>query len=76
MGCGISGLTASHYLSKYGFDVTIFERHEFCGGLARSREFDKDGNKVCPSEYSWRSFTPFYFNTFSMLKEIPSPAMG
>lgn len=54
----------------------MYERNEFCGGLARTREYDKQGNKVCPSERSWRAFMPFYHNTFSLLKEISNPTLG
>ncbi|WP_297981366.1 FAD-dependent oxidoreductase [uncultured Oscillibacter sp.] len=41
LGAGVSGLTAGRLLSDKGYQVTIFEKNETPGGLARSRF--KDG---------------------------------
>lgn len=37
IGAGIGGLTVAHELSKYGYDITIYERNDIVGGLARSK---------------------------------------
>lgn len=37
LGAGVSGLTAGRLLSDKGYQVTIFEKNETPGGLARSR---------------------------------------
>ncbi len=36
LGAGVSGLSAAYYLKKNGFEVKVFEREEYYGGLARS----------------------------------------
>ena len=41
VGAGISGLTASAYLTKEGHDVTLLEKSESLGGLVGS--FERDG---------------------------------
>ncbi len=41
IGSGFSALSASCYLAKEGYDVTIFEKNETIGG--RCRQFKKDG---------------------------------
>ena len=41
IGSGFSGLVASAYLAKFGYDVTIFEKLSTTGG--RARKFEADG---------------------------------
>lgn len=41
-GAGISGLAAARELSRSGFDVTVFEKEQFPGGLSATH-IDKDG---------------------------------
>ncbi len=41
IGSGFSSLSASCYLAKYGYDVTIFEKNDTVGG--RARQLTKDG---------------------------------
>lgn len=36
VGAGLGGLTAASYLSKYGFEVDVFERNSYPGGYACS----------------------------------------
>ncbi len=35
IGAGFSGLSAASYLSKFGYEVTLFEKHDAPGGRAR-----------------------------------------
>ena len=67
-GGGISGLTIAHELAKKGFKITIYEKDNICGGMARSL---RDIETNIPSEHSWRGYGPFYYNLFKTLKEIP-----
>lgn len=69
-GGGIGGLTAAHELVKKGFKVTVFERNEILGGLARST-FLNNENGTYPTEYSWRVYGTGYKNLLQLLKEIP-----
>lgn len=41
LGAGIAGLSSAYYLKKNGFNVQVFERESYYGGLARS--FDWHG---------------------------------
>jgi uncharacterized protein with NAD-binding domain and iron-sulfur cluster len=68
VGAGISGLTVAHYLLKHNFQVTIIEKDDEIGGMAKS---SRDNLNV-PNEYSWRGYGPFYKNTFSLMKDIPT----
>jgi len=44
VGGGIAGLTASAYLARKGHNVKLFEKHEKCGGLVNT--FDYQGFKM------------------------------
>lgn len=66
-GGGISGLTVAHELLERGYDVTLYEKGDALGGMARSR---RENNNI-PSEHSWRGYAPFYNNTFELLRRIP-----
>lgn len=35
IGAGFSGLSVANYLAKEGFEVSIYEKHDMCGGRAR-----------------------------------------
>ena len=65
-GGGIAGLTVAHELIEKGFDVTIFEKDDSLGGMAKSKR-----NISIPSEHSWRGYGKFYYNTFDIMKRIP-----
>ncbi len=67
-GGGISGLTIAHELSEKGFNVTVYEKDDFIGGMAKSkRNIDN-----IPTEHSWRGYnTSFYKNCIDILKRIP-----
>jgi phytoene desaturase len=41
IGAGFSGLSSACYLAKFGYDVTVYEKHEQIGG--RSRSYEEDG---------------------------------
>jgi hypothetical protein len=69
MGGGIAGLTAAHELAECGYKVMIIERNAQLGGVARSLEYD--GGKICPMEYSWRAFGPYYHNANNIIQRIP-----
>lgn len=66
-GAGISGLTIAHILIKNNFKVTVYEKNNIAGGMARSVRLS---NQV-PTEHSWRGYGPFYYNLFKIIKEIP-----
>jgi len=66
IGGGIGGLTVAHQLSKYNFDIELYEMKNKIGGMARSSR-DNDG---CATEYCWRVFFGFYDNLFKVLNEI------
>lgn len=69
IGGGISGLTAAHELVKYGYKIIIIERNDIVGGLARTYQNEK--KKICPIEYSWRAYGPWYQNVYHIMKQIP-----
>lgn len=67
MGGGIGALTAAHELSKYGYGISVYERNDCLGGLARS----KFNTKNLPCSYSWRVYGKYYTNLRQVLSEIP-----
>lgn len=69
IGGGISGLTVAHELVKYGYKITIIERNDIVGGLART--YQDEDYKVCPIEYSWRAYGRWYQNVYQIMKQIP-----
>ena len=38
IGGGIAGLTVAHELINLGYDITLLERNDIVGGLARTKE--------------------------------------
>ncbi|PCI20156.1 hypothetical protein COB64_02495 [Candidatus Wolfebacteria bacterium] len=71
-GAGIGGLTVAHELSKRNFDVTVYERNDIVGGLARSMyHTDPQMSYKYPVEYSWRIYGAEYKNLLRILNEIP-----
>jgi phytoene desaturase len=64
IGSGFSGLSASCYLAKMGYDVTIFEKNEQIGG--RARMFEADGFKfdMGPSWYWMPDVFENFFKDF------------
>jgi len=66
-GGGIAGLTVAHELVEKGFDVTVYEKDNSLGGMAKS----KRNNNSIPSEHSWRGYGKFYHNAFDIMKRIP-----
>ena len=68
IGGGISGLTSAHELNKLGYNIIVLERNDIVGGLARTKQNQKD--KICPIEYSWRAYGKWYQNVYNVMKEI------
>jgi cytochrome b involved in lipid metabolism len=66
-GAGIAGLTCALELVEKGFNITIYEKDNLPGGMAKSKRI----NDGIPSEHSWRGVAPFYYNFFNLLKRIP-----
>jgi phytoene desaturase len=64
LGAGISGLSASAFLAKEGFDVTILEKNTSIGG--RARQFNKDGFvfDMGPSWYWMPDVFERFYNQF------------
>ena len=68
-GGGVGGLSTAHQLSKLDdYDITIYEKKNAVGGLARSSR-DSEG---CATEYCWRVFFGFYDNLLEIMNEIPT----
>jgi len=65
IGSGFSSLSASCYLAKNGFDVSIFEKNTTYGG--RARQFKKDGFTfdIGPSWYWMPDVFDNFFNDFN-----------
>jgi len=66
LGAGVTGLTAAYYLSKKGYNVTIFEKSEEVGGIASSF-IDKDG---CVYDYGPHQFCTDNPELVKLLKDI------
>ena len=69
IGGGIAGLTCAHELIKYNYNIILIERNNIVGGIARTYQSEKP--KLCPREYSWRAYGPYYQNVYNVMKEIP-----
>lgn len=65
IGSGFSSLSASCYLAKQGFDVTILEKNSSVGG--RARVYKKDGFKfdIGPTWYWMPNVFEKFFNDFN-----------
>ena len=61
-GTGIAGLTCALELVEKGFNVTLYEKDDLPGGMAKSKRI-----KGIPDEHSWRGYANFYFNIFNLL---------
>ena len=56
LGGGVAGLTAAHELAERGFDIVLFERHDICGGKARSMKNSRPAATTCPVSTGSASF--------------------
>lgn len=66
-GAGISGLTIAHELINKELQVSIYEKNNIPGGMARSIRLSNN----IPTEHSWRGYGPFYHNFIDIAKQIP-----
>lgn len=66
-GGGIAGLTAAHELVKRGFEVSLFEQNDTCGGKASSYASDHHRE----GEHGFRFFPGFYRNVIETMADIP-----
>lgn len=66
-GAGCAGLSAAHYLAQRGYKVTVIEKLNIPGGMARS---SRGANNI-PNEYSWGACGPFYSNMYDVMNDIP-----
>ena len=60
IGAGFSGLSSACYLAKFGYDVTVYEKHDQVGGRARSYTEDGFVFDMGPSWY----WMPDVFESF------------
>ena len=64
IGSGFSSLSASCYLAKAGFDVTVYEKNKTTGG--RARQYKKEGFTfdIGPTWYWMPDVFEKFFNDF------------
>ncbi len=70
-GGGVAGLSAAHELVERGFQVTVYEKREICGGKARSLSVPDDPAKGYPGEHGFRFFPSFYRHLPDTMSRIP-----
>jgi phytoene desaturase len=64
IGAGFSGLSAACYLAKWGYNVTVFEKHNSVGGRARSYTEQGFTFDMGPSWYWMPDVFEKFFNDF------------
>src|SRR5210317_925856 len=64
IGSGFAGLSASCYLAKAGFEVTVFEKNEQVGGRASKLELDGFTFDMGPSWYWMPDIFEKFFRDF------------
>lgn len=64
IGAGIAGLSAASYLSKNGYDVTLFEKNKQVGGRARKFEMNGFSFDMGPSWYWMPDVFEKFYNDF------------
>ena len=64
IGSGFSGLAASSFLAKHGWDVTVLEKHSLPGGRARKMEVNGFTFDMGPSWYWMPDVFERYFSQF------------
>jgi 15-cis-phytoene desaturase len=73
LGGGVAGLSAAHELAERGFTLTVFERHDICGGKARSMKntgSGTGGRADWPGEHGFRFFPGFYWHLSDTMSRI------
>ncbi|MBN1598442.1 MAG: phytoene desaturase [Bacteroidales bacterium] len=65
-GAGLSGLSASAYLAKKGFEVDLFEKHEIPGGKARIFSAEGFTFNMGPSWYWFPEIIEKFYNDFGL----------
>nr|QBK93126.1 MAG: flavin-containing amine oxidase [Pithovirus LCPAC403] len=70
IGGGLGGMSVAQNLITRGFkDITLYERNQNTGGMARSKRLTKDDMK--PISYCWRIVGASYKNMRAMMRKIP-----
>jgi phytoene desaturase len=69
IGSGFAGLSSACYLAKYGYEVTVLEKHDRVGG--RARRYEKDGF-VYDMGPSWYWMPDVFEKFFSDFGKKPS----
>jgi phytoene desaturase len=64
IGSGFSGLSAACFMAKYGWDVTVLEKHSMPGGRARQLKADGFTFDMGPSWYWMPDVFERFFNCF------------
>ncbi len=64
IGSGFSGLSAASFLAKYGWDVTVIEKHHIPGGRARQLKDEGFTFDMGPSWYWMPDVFERYFQCF------------
>lgn len=64
IGAGFSGLSAACFMAKYGWEVTVLEKHALPGGRARKFEVDGFSFDMGPSWYWMPDVFERFFNQF------------
>jgi phytoene desaturase len=65
IGAGFSGLSSACYLAKWGYDVTVFEKHDAIGGRARSYSENGFTFDMGPSWYWMPDVFERFFSDFN-----------
>ena len=64
IGAGFSGLSAACYLAKWGYNVTVYEKHDTVGGRARMYTENGFSFDMGPSWYWMPDVFERFFNDF------------
>lgn len=67
-------MSAAHELVERGFEVTVYEKRDICGGKARSLSVPgtaTGGRKDLPGEHGFRFFPSFYRHLPDTMSRIP-----
>lgn len=70
LGGGVAGLSAAHELADRGFTVVVIERHDICGGKARSMKNSAADRNDLPGEHGFRFFPGFYWHLSDTMQRI------
>lgn len=70
VGGGLAGMTAAKVLAERGFDLDLFDAHDYLGGKVGAWPVDGPDGRPVYTEHGYHAFFPHYYNLLRVFEEL------